>query len=108
MSNNKNNWYCYMIVSKSHKNHTYTGITNNLENRLKKHNSGGGAKATRKFKDWEYFRTVKFATKSKASSFEWYWKHYKTRTGKWTRTRSGLDQKLKRLNELLKSRSSKE
>ena len=37
-----------MIVSKKDKRFTsYVGYTNNLENRLKKHNEGKGAKSTR-------------------------------------------------------------
>lgn len=36
------NWYVYIIETESSK--FYTGITNNLEKRFKKHKSGKGAK----------------------------------------------------------------
>ena len=39
------NWLVYML--KCSDNSIYTGITNNLEKRLKKHESGGGAKYIR-------------------------------------------------------------
>ncbi len=43
--NNNDNWFIYIVecCDKS----LYTGITNNLEKRLEKHNSGKGAKYTR-------------------------------------------------------------
>lgn len=40
-----NNYYVYIL--KCRDNTLYTGITTDLENRLKKHNSGVGAKYTR-------------------------------------------------------------
>ncbi len=44
-------WYIYLLVSQSLKylNHTYVGITTNLDRRLKQHNGliQGGAKNTR-------------------------------------------------------------
>lgn len=39
------NWLVYMLECSD--NSIYTGITNNLENRLKKHQSGDGAKYLR-------------------------------------------------------------
>ena len=97
------NYYCYLIQSKLYPNHTYIGYTNNPEKRLKKHNKilKGGAKSTRKHSDWEINKLVKFSTKKDALSFEWYWKHTKNRKGKWTRTRSGIDNKIKRLYEII-------
>lgn len=95
-------WYCYLIQSKSNPNYTYIGTTNNFEKRLKQHNGilKGGAKATRKFSDWLIVKLVKFENKNDALSFEWYWKHYKTKNNKWLRTKSGIDNKIKRLDEL--------
>jgi len=95
--------YCYLIVSKTTPTHTYIGYTNNTETRIKKHNGllKGGAKSTRKHKDWEYKKIIELTTKSDALSLEWYWKHYKTRTGKWSRTRP--NKKLDRLNEIVKN-----
>ena len=44
-------WYIYLLVSRSidFYNHTYVGITTNLDRRLKQHNGllAGGAKCTR-------------------------------------------------------------
>ncbi|MBL7071821.1 MAG: GIY-YIG nuclease family protein [Candidatus Omnitrophica bacterium] len=38
-------WYVYVVLCKDKK--LYTGITNNLERRLKEHNSGHGGRFTR-------------------------------------------------------------
>lgn len=91
--------YCYLIYAD---NLTYIGTTNNLEKRLMQHNNilSGGAKATKKSNNWNYHTTVKFNTKSEALSFEWMWKHYKNKNNKWVGTRSGITNKIKRLNEI--------
>jgi len=81
------------------KGYTYIGITNNLENRLKCHNSGKGAKATRYCNNWWYNVVVGKFDKSKASRFEWLWKHKKSKT-KWKNT-TGIDERISRMNELL-------
>jgi putative endonuclease len=49
---------------------TYVGYTNNLALRLKKHNSGRGAKATRGYK-WKIIYKKKFYDKRLAMSFEY-------------------------------------
>ena len=49
---------------------TYVGYTNNLNKRLKKHNSNLGAKSTKGYK-WEFVYKKKFYSKSKALSFEY-------------------------------------
>ena len=93
--------YCYLIMAE---NKTYIGITNNLEQRLRKHNGEitGGAKSTRCCKNWSYHTVLSgFSDKSNAGRFEWYWKHYRNKHGKWTRTKSGLKHKMARLIELL-------
>jgi structure-specific endonuclease subunit SLX1 len=94
-------YYCYLITSN---NLTYIGTTNDLVKRLKQHNGelSGGAKATRRFNDWIYCRIIDCKDKKTALSFEWKWKHYLTKNNKWRRTKSGLDNKLIRLDELLK------
>lgn len=65
-------YYCYLIKSKSSQD-TYIGITDNLQRRLRQHNSEikGGAKATRKHKDWEYIKTVLLKDRSTALKFEY-------------------------------------
>jgi len=49
---------------------TYVGYTNNLILRLKKHNSGAGAKSTRGRK-WRIIYKKKFYDKKLAMSFEY-------------------------------------
>ncbi len=52
---------------------TYVGWTNNLENRLAKHNAGTGARST-KGRDWVLLYVEKHLTKQEAMSREWYLK----------------------------------
>jgi putative endonuclease len=42
-----NKWVVYILECSDEKKSLYTGITNNLEKRIAKHNSGKGAKYTR-------------------------------------------------------------
>ena len=51
-------------------NKTYVGYTNNLELRLKKHNTNKGAKATKGYK-WVIIYKKKFLSKSRAMSYEY-------------------------------------
>lgn len=93
-------YYCYLLINEN--DHTYIGITNDLEGRLQKHNNGTGAKATKKSTEWRYHTIIgEFNNCSDASSFEWYWKHIQTQTGKWVHNYSGINNKTKRLNTLL-------
>ena len=55
------------------KNKTYVGYTVDLENRLNKHNSSKGAKATRGYK-WKIIFSKKFKSKSVALSYEYFLK----------------------------------
>jgi putative endonuclease len=52
---------------------TYVGYTVDIQARLKKHNMGIGAKATRGYK-WKLIFKKKFLSKSKAMSYEYYLK----------------------------------
>ena len=64
-------YFVYMLLSTSeNKKKTYVGYTNNLNQRLEKHNSNRGAKSTRGYK-WEIIFKKKFLTKSKAMSYEY-------------------------------------
>ena len=56
---------------------TYVGYTNNLENRLKKHNTNKGAKSTKGYK-WLLIYSKKFKSKNNAMSFEYKLKKNKT------------------------------
>ena len=49
---------------------SYVGYTNNLKNRLARHNANLGAKSTKGYK-WELVYKKKFYSKSKALSFEY-------------------------------------
>ena len=56
---------------------TYVGYTNNLKNRLNKHNSNKGAKSTMGYK-WLLIYSKKFKSKKDAMSFEYKLKKDKT------------------------------
>ena len=65
------NYYVYMLWSvKNKKIKTYVGYTLNLKNRLKKHNSGKGAKST-KGRHWNVIYKKKYKTKSEALKAEY-------------------------------------
>jgi|TARA_Y100000022_G_scaffold118640_1_gene102513 putative endonuclease len=51
-------------------NKTYVGYTNNIKNRLIKHNSNKGAKSTKGHK-WILIYKKRFKTKNEAMSFEY-------------------------------------
>lgn len=81
---------------------TYIGITNNIENRLLRHNSSKGAKATRRYNDWKLIILAGyFEDKSSAQSFEWFAKHQMTKTGSWTKSKSGINNKINRFHEVM-------
>jgi putative endonuclease len=63
-----------MLKSKSIKRITYIGYTNNLQKRIKLHNSGKGAKFTRGRK-WVLIYKEKFKSKKEAISREYYIKN---------------------------------
>ncbi len=67
-------FYVYLIKTiKGFKNKSYVGYTNNIKNRLAKHNSNKGAKSTKGYK-WELVYKKKFFSKKKALSFEYKFK----------------------------------
>ena len=74
------NYYVYLLLTKSGKNHiSYVGYTNNLINRLKKHNSSNGAKFT-KGRKWKVIYSKKYNNKSTALKEEYKLKNdYKKR-----------------------------
>ena len=64
-------FYVYMLKGVNSKiTKTYVGYTNNLKLRLKKHNSGIGAKSTRGYK-WKIIYKKRFYDKRLAMSFEY-------------------------------------
>ena len=62
-------------------NKTYVGYTNNLENRLSKHNSNKGAKSTKGYK-WLLIYSKKFKSKNEAMSYEYKLKNDRTKRKK--------------------------
>ena len=64
-------YYVYLIKTlKGFIKKSYVGYTNNLQQRLDKHNSNLGAKSTKGYK-WEIVYKKKFYIKNKALSFEY-------------------------------------
>ena len=64
-------YYVYLLGSiKKSKIKTYVGYTNNLKNRISKHNSGKGAKST-KGRKWKILYYKKYLIKEKAISYEY-------------------------------------
>ena len=64
-------YFVYMLKCvSSDKKRTYVGFTNNLKNRLEKHNSNKGAKYTKGNK-WKIIFKKKFLSKSEAMSYEY-------------------------------------
>jgi len=70
-----------MLKSKGYKSVTYVGYTNNMNNRLKLHNTGKGAKFTRGRK-WKIIYKEKFRSKKEAILREYYIKHNTTERNK--------------------------
>ena len=55
---------------------TYVGYTNNIESRIKKHNTNKGAKSTKGYK-WLLIYSKKFKSKNEAMSYEYKLKNKK-------------------------------
>ena len=64
-------YYVYMLKTiDGFREKSYVGYTNNLKERIKKHNSNKGAKSTRGYK-WKLIFKKKFLSKSEAMIFEY-------------------------------------
>ncbi len=71
-------YYVYMLRSNNKKKSiTYVGYTKNLQNRIKLHNSGKGAKFTRG-RQWKLIYKEVYQSKNKAISREYYIKNNRT------------------------------
>jgi predicted GIY-YIG superfamily endonuclease len=70
--------YVYIIQSKSVTDRFYTGFTENIENRLKDHNSGKDPH-TIKYKPWRIKTAIAFTERQKALDFE---RYLKTQSGR--------------------------
>jgi predicted GIY-YIG superfamily endonuclease len=66
-------FYVYILESISNPEHYYIGCTEDLKERLAKHNEGG-CTHTKKFRPWRIKNYFAFDNKSKASDFERYLK----------------------------------
>ena len=66
-----------MLKTTSQKSITYVGYTNDIQKRLKQHNSNKGAKFT-KGRKWKVIYSEKFTTKKEAISREYYIKNNKS------------------------------
>ena len=67
-------FYVYIIQSLKDPNRFYTGFTENIENRLKDHNSGKNSHTT-EFKPWRIKTAIAFTDRQKALNFERYLKN---------------------------------
>ena len=70
--------YVYVLVSETDETRHYTGITENLENRLISHNYGQ-VPHTSQFRPWRIETAVAFRARSKALAFEKYLKSHSGR-----------------------------
>ena len=66
-------YYVYLLRSLKDPTKTYIGHTNNLEQRLEKHNSGGSI-ATEDFRPWKLVAYIALDSAEKALSLEQYLK----------------------------------
>ncbi len=71
-------YYVYILQSKVNADRFYVGFTENIENRLKDHNSGKDSH-TSKYKPWRIKTAVAFTDRQKALDFESY---LKTKSGR--------------------------
>jgi putative endonuclease len=65
----KTKWYTYIVICNDSS--LYTGVTNQLENRMKAHNTGQGARYTRGRAPVKLVYYETFANRSKASRREY-------------------------------------
>ncbi len=84
-------FFVYVIVSESKGLRFYVGMSENVEKRLKEHNSGK-TKSTKSYTPWKLFFTESFATRLEARERE---KYLKSGSGKekikykWSRSSAG-------------------
>jgi predicted GIY-YIG superfamily endonuclease len=71
-------YYVYIIQSKAFTDRFYTGFTENIENRLKDHNSGKDPH-TSKYMPWRIKTAIAFTDRHKALDFE---RYLKTKSGR--------------------------
>jgi structure-specific endonuclease subunit SLX1 len=99
---NKGDWVVYLLQSRSNPRRSYIGATNDLTNRIRKHNGEikGGAKYTSKCRPWELKAFVYcFKDCHSCFSFEWHSKRYKKKRS----YPNGANAKMNRMFSLLSS-----
>lgn len=74
----KNFHYVYILTSEADETHHYTGLTENLESRLKTHNRGH-VPHTSKHLPWRIETAIAFRSHEKATEFEKYLKSHSGR-----------------------------
>jgi putative endonuclease len=70
-------YYVYILYSKSH-DRLYIGQTNNIENRVKRHNSGYEP-STKSYVPWILIKFFEYETRDEAVKMEKYWKQSNNR-----------------------------
>ena len=70
--------YVYILVSESHPNRHYTGLTDDIDSRIRAHNSGQ-LPYTAKYRPWLIDTAIAFRSRKKASAFEKYLKSHSGR-----------------------------
>ena len=70
--------YVYILVSESHPNRHYTGLTDDIDGRIRAHNSGQ-LPYTAKYRPWLIDTAIAFRSRKKASAFEKYLKSHSGR-----------------------------
>ena len=71
-------YYVYILVSETDESRHYTGLTKNLESRLKAHNKGQ-VPHTSKYRPWTIETAIGFRSREKAAKFEKYLKSHSGR-----------------------------
>jgi predicted GIY-YIG superfamily endonuclease len=72
-------YYVYLLIDVATETHRYTGVTEDLQARLTKHNAGE-VPHTSKFKPWRIQTAIAFDNKEKAVAFEAYLKTHSGRS----------------------------
>ena len=70
--------YVYILQSETDPSRHYTGLTDDLDTRLRKHNAGG-VLYTAKFKPWRIHVAIAFRQRERAAAFEKYLKSHSGR-----------------------------
>ena len=71
--------FVYILISEKDSTKHYTGISKDLEDRLKRHNAGEIIH-TRKYRPWRIDTAIAFSDKKKAVAFEKYLKSHSGRS----------------------------